>query len=112
MNRIEFMAELSRLLEGIPEEDRLDALNYYNDYFDDAGSENEQNVIEELESPEKVAMKIKAERGDIEVVKSSGVSALDEVLVEKISTWRFNPATDSNGNPVASSKTEYIDFRN
>ena len=30
MNRIEFMAELSRLLEGIPEEDRLDALNYYN----------------------------------------------------------------------------------
>ena len=50
--------------------------------------------------------------GDIEVVKSSGVSALDEVLVEKISTWRFNPATDSNGNPVASSKTEYIDFRN
>ena len=50
--------------------------------------------------------------GDIEVVKSSGVSALNEALVEKISTWRFNPATDSNGNPVASSKIEYIDFRN
>ena len=30
--------------------------------------------------------------------------------IEIISTWRFNPATDSNGNPVASSKTEYIDF--
>ena len=50
--------------------------------------------------------------GDIEVVKSSGVSALDEALVEKISTWRFNPATDANGNPVASSKTEYINFEN
>ena len=50
--------------------------------------------------------------GDVEVVKSSGVSALDEALIEKISTWRFNPATDANGNPVASSKTEYIDFRN
>ena len=36
----------------------------------------------------------------------------DEALVEKISTWRFTPATDSDGNPVASSKTEYIDFRN
>ena len=35
-----------------------------------------------------------------------------EALVEKISTWRFTPATDSDGNPVASSKTEYIDFRN
>ena len=52
MNRVEFMETLSRLLQDIPEEDRIDALKYYNDYFDDAGSENEQNVIEELESPE------------------------------------------------------------
>ena len=62
MNRVEFMETLSRLLQDIPEEDRIDALKYYNDYFDDAGAENEQNVIEELESPEKVAMKIKADR--------------------------------------------------
>lgn len=48
--------------------------------------------------------------GDIEIVASSGSSAVDAALVETISTWRFNPATDSNGNPVASSKTEYIDF--
>ncbi len=60
------MESLSRLLQDIPEEDRIDALKYYNDYFDDAGSENEQNVIEELESPEKVAMKIKADREDTE----------------------------------------------
>ena len=33
MNRIEFMEELSGLLQDIPEEDRMDALNYYNDYF-------------------------------------------------------------------------------
>ena len=62
MNRIEFMEELSGLLQDIPEEDRMDALNYYNDYFDDAGAENEKNVIAELESPEKVAAKIKADR--------------------------------------------------
>ena len=49
MNRIEFMEELSGLLQDIPEEDRMDALNYYNDYFDDAGAENEKNVIDELE---------------------------------------------------------------
>ena len=61
MNRVEFMETLSRLLQDIPEEDRIDALKYYNDYFDDAGSESEQKVIEELESPEKVAMKIKAD---------------------------------------------------
>ena len=44
MNRVEFMETLSRLLQDIPEEDRIDALKYYNDYFDDAGSENEQNA--------------------------------------------------------------------
>ena len=48
--------------------------------------------------------------GDIEIIASSGSSAVDVALVETISTWRFNPATDSNGNPVASSKTEYINF--
>ena len=48
--------------------------------------------------------------GDIEIVASSGSSAVDAALVATISTWRFNPARDSNGNPVASSKTEYIDF--
>ena len=57
MNRIEFMEELSGLLQDIPEEDRMDALNYYNDYFDDAGAENEKNVIDELESPEKSGCK-------------------------------------------------------
>ena len=66
MNRIEFMEELSGLLQDIPEEDRMDALNYYNDYFDDARAENEKNVIDELESPEKVAAKIKADREDPE----------------------------------------------
>ena len=50
--------------------------------------------------------------GDVEVVSSSGSSALDAAIVDTISKWRFSPATDSNGKPVASSKTEYIDFKN
>ena len=50
--------------------------------------------------------------GEIEIVASSGSSALDAAIVDTISKWRFSPATDSNGKPVASSKTEYIDFKN
>ena len=50
--------------------------------------------------------------GDVEVVSSSGSSALDAAIVDTISKWRFSPATDSNGKPVASSKTQYIDFKN
>lgn len=61
MNRTEFMTRLAALLQDVPVEERRDAMQYYNDYFDDAGAENEHQVIKELESPEKVAEKIKAD---------------------------------------------------
>lgn len=60
MNRIEFIAELEKLLQDISAEERQEAIQYYKDYFEDAGLENEQHIIEELKSPEKVAQTIKA----------------------------------------------------
>ena len=48
MNRTEYMRELDALLHGISKEEREEAMQYYNDYFDDAGSENEEKIIEEL----------------------------------------------------------------
>ena len=59
MNRAEFMARLRDLLSDITEAEREEALNYYEDYFDDAGVENEASVIQSLGSPEKVAATIK-----------------------------------------------------
>ena len=61
MNRVEFMSQLERLLWDIPESDRQDALCYYNDYFDEAGVENEAQIIQKLGSPGKVAATIKAD---------------------------------------------------
>lgn len=61
MNRQEFMRQLEYLLRGIPENEREDALAYYNDYFDEAGAENEYQVIQELGSPEHVAQTILAD---------------------------------------------------
>ena len=61
MNRIGFMTQLAALLQDVPVEERREAMQYYNDYFDDAGAENEQQVIAELESPQKVAENIKAD---------------------------------------------------
>jgi len=60
MNRIDFMAQLRRLLSDISESDRNDAIAYYNDYFDEAGAENEAQVIRELGNPGKVAAMIRA----------------------------------------------------
>ncbi len=59
MSRQDFMEQLKRLLDDIPSNERQDALNYYENYFEDAGPENEAKIIEELESPEKVAASIK-----------------------------------------------------
>lgn len=61
MNREEFMTRLEILLAGISSEERKEALQYYRDYFEDAGKENEAKVIRELGSPEKVAATIKAD---------------------------------------------------
>lgn len=61
MNRQEFMRQLEYLLSGIPTSEREDALAYYNNYFDEAGVENEAKVIEELGSPEAVAKIILAD---------------------------------------------------
>lgn len=58
MTRIEFMSELAIRLQGMPESERQDALQFYEEYFDDAGPENEQVVIEELKSPAAVAIRI------------------------------------------------------
>ncbi|MGN0377164.1 MAG: DUF1700 domain-containing protein [Suilimivivens sp.] len=55
MSRWEFMRKLEELLSDISPSEREEALQYYNDYFNDAGRENEQSVIESLGSPEQVA---------------------------------------------------------
>lgn len=60
MNRMEFMEELETLLGDISEEERSEALEYYEAYFEDAGKEKETEVIRELKSPKKVAESIKA----------------------------------------------------
>ena len=61
MRREEFMRELEYLLRDIPANEREDALAYYENYFDEAGAENEQQVIKELGSPASVAEKILAD---------------------------------------------------
>lgn len=61
MNRMEFMAELERLLADLPDEERQAAVQYYEDYFADAGVENEEKVLRELGGPEKVAASIRAD---------------------------------------------------
>ena len=60
MSRDEFMRQLEQLLEDVAEEEKKEALSFYRSYFEDAGVENEERILKELESPEKVAATIRA----------------------------------------------------
>ena len=61
MRRAEFMKELEYLLQDIPDEEKEEALAYYRDYLEDAGDENEEQVIREFGSPERVAAIIRSD---------------------------------------------------
>lgn len=57
MNRDEFLRQLELLLSGISEEERQDAMEFYRSYFEEAEGSDE-DVIAELESPQKAAESI------------------------------------------------------
>ena len=58
MSRNEFMEELGRLLYELPIGEREEAIRYYESYFDEAGPEQEQVVLDELGSAERIAAQI------------------------------------------------------
>ena len=60
MTKNEFLSQLEHRLRALPENERLDAMEYYSGYLDDAG-EDEAAAIEHLGSPAEVAAKIVAE---------------------------------------------------
>ena len=64
MNRAEYMRELAYLLQDLPDGEKEEALQYYEDYFDDAGPEKEAQVIGELGSPERLAAIIREGAGN------------------------------------------------
>lgn len=58
MNKADYLAALAHELRGLPPEEQRNALQYYEDYFADAGEENEETVIRELGTPQEVAREI------------------------------------------------------
>ncbi len=59
MNRTEFMQAFQNALYDVPSEERDAALEYYNDYLDDAGPEKEEQILQEWGSPERLAQSIR-----------------------------------------------------
>lgn len=58
MDKKEFLEQLLNSLSSLPKEEREEALLYYEEFFEDAGTVYEQDVISELGSPQKLAESI------------------------------------------------------
>lgn len=93
MNKEEFLKRLEQLLSDISEEERADALAFYRSYFEDAGIGNEASILEELESPGKVAEVIKKDLGVSETADAETHEA--DVRGEKVEA--HTEETSGNG---------------
>lgn len=60
MNREEYLKRLEELLSDISESERAEAVEFYRSYFEDAGKDQEESVIEALGTPEKLADSIRS----------------------------------------------------
>ena len=58
MTRTEYLDQLNQYLKKLPRKDYQEAMDYFVEYFDEAGPENEAKVIAELGSPREAAHEI------------------------------------------------------
>lgn len=79
MRKYAYLARLEELLDALPPQERQDALNYYEEYFDAAGNENEEHTAEELGDPADVARKILEGEG-IDPLTETGESGRQPAL--------------------------------
>lgn len=114
MSRWEFMRQLEELLSDISPSEREEALQYYNDYFNDAGKENEPEVMQALGSPEQVAKTVKeglSENGGSGVFtetgfKDSTATTQNEMVKSSVNTNSESKQTENNSASSTEKKTD------
>lgn len=73
MSYEEFLKQLEQLLLDVSVDERREALEYYRNYFEDAGKEREQEVLQELGSPKDAADSLKNDLKRTQEVKNEYV---------------------------------------
>lgn len=107
MNREEFLTRLEGMLQSISPTEKEEVLQYYRDYFEDAGPENEQSVIEALGDPADIAENIKK---DLQGDDGSRATASDHAVMEYGSP-EARERDNYNGSPKAGERGNYYDSR-
>ena len=81
MDKKTYLTQLANQLQDLTKEEFEDAMHYVEEYFAEAGEENEAKVIEELGNPIKYAAQIKAEA----------------TIRTNQQTYRYTPKTPATG---------------
>lgn len=114
MNKTEYLDRLSRLLADISYEEHEEALSYYREYIEDAGIENEQQVLEELGSPEHLAQEIREgllKKGEPGQKQGEPISA-PELRGNDQSSYRSDYTDNNNNNNNSNHSSENYSYYN
>lgn len=86
MDKYDFIKQLEKGLSGLSDTEISQALQYYKELFEEAGSEREKELIANLGSPESIAENIKRESGTVAVIEpeKAEASEADEPAGENI----------------------------
>ena len=83
MNKKTYLRKLKGALNGVSKEERDKLLDYYRELIDDGveSGKSEEEVISQLESPEKVAENFKAEMGDAKPAASKSAPTTERKVL-------------------------------
>lgn len=89
MNKKEFLRELRKKLKSLPENEKADAISYYEEYFEDAQMDDNTDVLCELSSPSEIASQILSQYAVKELNSSTkpikkGISSIWFILLAVI----------------------------
>jgi len=81
MDKKEFLNRLKEDLSSLTDDERQNALKYYEEYFEDAAENNKEEMTSQFVSPEDLAKKIELELAELE--KSEKISENSEKFETK-----------------------------
>ena len=100
MNKQTYLAKLAQLLAPLPEQERQDALNYYEEYFDAAGPEAEDATAAELGDPADAARKILEGEGLTLDAASAAAGESDKAADTTAQDAATHPAEETTAKPA------------
>lgn len=98
----EYLNQLQKYLKKLPQSDYEDAMEYFTEYFADAGPEKEQAVIEELGTPKQAAAELMVNLLDRKIDEREAMEQ-EEKRKEKKKNDRRERCLDRDSRSVCSS---------